>query len=124
MRTIKTMPVAEFQAAINAQGVEPLDYAVVCPQCGTVQSARDFIKAGAGDSLEAVQKHVGFDCVGRFTGAGSPRMEHDGRPCNWTLGGFFIAHTLEIVTDDGKHHPHFEPATHDQAIEHAKGGAA
>lgn len=121
---IKSMPLAEFQDAIKAQGVEMLDYAFVCPCCGTVQSARDLIKAGAGETFDDVQKYIGFSCVGRWTGAGSPRKNKDGKPCNWTLGGLFQLHTLEVVTEDGKRHPHFEPASPERAIEHAKGGAA
>jgi hypothetical protein len=119
---MKTMTVEQFHAACKAQGVSHhLDTALVCPMCKTVQSARDFIAAGAGADFESVEKYLGFSCVGRFTGAGSPRHKKpDGQPCNWTLGGLFRLHTLEVVTPDGKHHPSFELATPEQAQEHAK----
>lgn len=120
---MKTVTLEEFHAALKAQGAPSRDdLAVVCPMCGTVQSARDFIKAGAGSDFEQVEKYLGFSCIGRFTGAGSPRKSPDGNPCNWTLGGLFSLHKLEVITPDGEHHPRFEPATAEQAQQHA--GAA
>ncbi|MGH8083897.1 MAG: VVA0879 family protein [Lysobacter sp.] len=126
---MERMTLSEFHAAVKAQGVPPEDVAVVCPMCATVESARDLIAAGAGDDFDSVQKFLGFSCVGRFTGAGSPRNEPDGEPCNWTLGGLFLAHKFEVVTDDGKGHAHFELCTPEQAQAHAarikvEGGAA
>ena len=109
---MKTMTLEEFRAALKVQGMpDRTHYAFKCPACGTVQSAEDLIAAGAGSSFDEVEQYLGFSCVGRFTGAGSPRKEADGAPCNWTLGGLFKLHSLEVVTPDGKHHPHFAPAT-------------
>lgn len=121
---MKTMTITEFHGALIAQGVKREDLALICPMCQTLQSATDLIKAGAGADFDAVEKYLGFSCVGRFTGAGSPRKEPDGKPCNWTLGGLFHTHKLEVETPDGKKHPRFEPATPEQAQAHAKGGAA
>lgn len=110
----------EFQAELKAQGVTSHEhYAFVCPMCGTIQSAKDLIAAGAGENFEAVERLVGFSCVGRWTGAEGPRKAPDGKPCNWTLGGLLTLHTLEVVTPDGKTHPHFELATPEQAQAHA-----
>lgn len=117
---MKTMTLDEFLAALKAQGVKRDDLAFVCPCCNTVQSATDLINANAGVDFESVEKYLGFSCVGRFAGAASPRKVPDGKPCNWTLGGLFQLHTLEVVTDDGKRHPHFEPATADQAQVNAR----
>lgn len=118
---MKTMTLEEFHAAFKAQGVQSRnDIAVVCPMCATVQSARDFIEAAVGQDFEAVEKYLGFSCIGRFTGASSPRKTPDGSPCNWTLGGLFQLHKLEVITPDGEHHPRFEPATPEQAQEHQK----
>lgn len=109
---MKTMTLEDFRAALKAQGMpDRTHYAFKCPACGTVQSAEDLIGAGAGSSFDEVEQYLGFSCVGRFTGAVSPRKEADGNPCNWTLGGLFKLHSLEVVTPDGKHHPHFAPAT-------------
>ncbi len=113
---MKTMTVEEFRNAAKNQGVsDAKDIAVICPMCQTVQSFRDLIAAGAGEDMDAVEKYLGFSCVGRFSGAGSPRKEPDGQPCNWTLGGLFQTHKLEVITPDGEHFPTFELATPEQA---------
>lgn len=111
----------QFQKELLAQGVfRRDDMAFVCPMCGTVQSARDLVLAGAGKDFDDVERYLGFSCVGRWTGAGGPRRKPDGKPCNWTLGGFLPVHKLEVVTPDGVSHPRFEPATPEQAEAHAK----
>lgn len=115
-----TITLDQFHAELRAQGVPRDDLALICPCCGTAQSARDLIAAGAGATFEEVEKYLGFSCVGRWTGAGSPRKEPDGKPCNWTLGGLFQLHKLTVVTPDGEEHPRFEPATPEQAQELAK----
>lgn len=111
------MTIAEFHAALKAQEVPTReDLAFRCPVCGTVQSGRSLIAAGAGDSMADVEKFLGFSCVGRFNNAGPYRK--DGPPkfgCDWTLGGLFRLHALEVVDDEGKVHPHFEPATPEEA---------
>lgn len=115
---MKTLSIKEFRELIKAQNVDRLDMAVICPQCGTVQSSRLLIQAGAGKDFDDVRKFLGFSCVGRFTGKGSPTSEEGKKHgCNWTLGGLFQMHQLEVVTEDGIHHPHFEPATPEQAQE-------
>lgn len=115
---------AEFLDALKAHGVPRDDLAVICPMCRTVQSARDLIRAGAGADFDAVSGSLGYSCVGRWTNAGSPRKRADGQPCDWSLGGLFRMHELEVVTEDGKRHPHFEIATPEQAQAHAAAGAA
>jgi hypothetical protein len=116
-----TMTISEFRAALAAQGATRReDISVVCPMCKTVQSAADLIAAGAGPDYASVERYLGFSCVGRFIGAGSPRSAPDGKPCNWTLGGLFEVHELEVVTEDGKHHPHFEVASALQLAERAR----
>lgn len=117
---MRTITLVQFHAEMKAQGVKRIeDVAFVCPRCKTIQSATDLIAAGAGTSMDAVEKYLGFSCVGRFTGAKSPRKEPDGKPCNWTLGGFFSLHELEVVTEDGERNPSFELATPEQAQLHA-----
>ncbi|MDF0377660.1 hypothetical protein GOC95_05520 [Methylophilus sp. YYY-1] len=115
---MKTISLQEFRDTLKIQGVKPVDYAFVCPRCRTVQSAQDLIKAGAGENFEQVEKYLGFSCFGRFTNAGAPTKGQKG-PCNWTLGGLFQIHNLEIVDEDGKHHPIFEPASPELAQQHA-----
>jgi len=116
---MKTMTLEQFQDALRAQGVPHReDFAVVCPMCRTVQSGRDLVAAGAGATFEEVEKYLGFACLGRFTGAPSPRHTPDGQPCDWTLGGLFQLHELIVTTPDGKRYPIFEPATPEQAQAH------
>lgn len=113
------MTLDEFHAAIRLQDVPLHQVAFRCPMCGTVQCANDLLAAGAGASFEDVEKYIGFSCVGRFTGAGQHVAGTDpGRGCNWTLGGLFQIHKLEVVTDDGVHHPRFELASEAEAKAH------
>lgn len=122
---MKTMTLHEFHAALRAQSVKDrADLVFICPMCQTPQTANDLIKAGAGADFDAVAGKIGFSCIGRFTGAGSPRREPDGKPCNWTLGGLFQMHKLEVVTDDGNRCPHFEPATPEQVLSHHEAAVA
>jgi hypothetical protein len=109
---MKRMTVDEFHAAFKAQGaVSPLDIVLVCPACGTPQSARDFLLADQGKTFEEIERLLGWSCIGRFTGAPAPRAKPDGKPCNWTLGGLLKLHTLEVIDDDGVVHMRFEPAS-------------
>lgn len=120
---------AVFLERLAAQGVEnSADYAFRCPMCGTVQSGRSLVVAGA--MRDAVQNLIGFSCEGRLTGAGPWPSEKDKsakararrfkRGCDWTLGGFLKLHTLEVETADGKVHPHFEIASPEEAQALAK----
>lgn len=117
---MQTMTLAEYIAAAKAQGVPFEHIAMKCPMCGTLQSATDLIAAGAGATVDEVEKYLGYSCVGRFTGASSPRSTPDGKPCNWTLGGLFKLHRLEVVAPDGTVHPRFELASPAEAISHMR----
>lgn len=121
---MQTMTLDDFQAACMERFPSSLQTAVKCPMCGTIQTAQDFIDAGQGHSFDDVQGKLGYSCIGRYTGAGSPRKNPDGKPCNWTLGGLFRFHKLEVVTPDGKSHPHFELATKAEAEAHRATKAA
>jgi len=113
---MKTMTIQELRDSLKAQGVPRENYAFRCPMCGTVQSAADLITAGAGADFAAVEPYLGFSCIGRFTGAGGPSQEKaPGSGCNWTLGGLFQMHKLEVTDEEGKSHPLFEPATAEEA---------
>ncbi|CAJ48892.1 VVA0879 family protein [Bordetella avium] len=115
---MKRMTLDEFHTACKAQASSHELTTVKCPMCGTFQNALDFIAAGAGKDWGDVCGYVGFSCVGRFTGARSPRKDPDGEPCNWSLGGLFKTHELVVITPDGTEHPHFELATKDEAAAH------
>jgi len=115
---MQTMTLEEFRAACIAQSPSHDVLVVKCPMCGTLQTARELIAAGAGADFDAVERYLGWSCIGRFTGAPSPRTKPDGQPCNWTLGGMFRLHKLEVVTPDGEKHPRFELATREEADAH------
>jgi hypothetical protein len=113
----------EFRSRVRAQGVPREFWAFVCPICGTVQSAEDLCRTGAGDSFKDVTKFLGFSCVGRFKPQGKDAFtgKHiPGDGCNYTLGGLFTIHTLTVVDDDGKEHPYFAIATPEQAQAHMR----
>ena len=118
---MKAMTLDEFHGALKAQGVaDRVDFAFRCPMCQTVQSARDLITAGAGSDFDAVEKYLAFSCVGRWTDAGPARISKGpGKGCDWTLGGLFKLHNLEVVTPDGERHPRFEPVSAAEAQAHA-----
>lgn len=115
---IKALTLEEFHLACQAQAPSNDLIVFKCPTCGCLQCARELIAAGAGATFEDVWKYAGFSCIGRFQGAGSPRAERDGKPCNWTLGGLFQVHRFEVITPDGAHHPLFELATPEEARAH------
>ncbi|MBD9434200.1 hypothetical protein IB257_30045 [Achromobacter sp. ACM03] len=126
---MKRMSLEEFHAVCKAQASSSELTTVKCPMCGTLQNGLDFIAAGAGKNWGDVARYVGVDCVGRFTGAGSPRKEPDGQTCNWSLSGLFQTHRMVVVTPDGIEHPHFELASPEEAAahhdaQHGKGGVA
>ena len=97
---MKIMTLEEFMKAIKSQGVAIIDATFKCPACKTLQSANDLIKAGAGKNFDEVEKYIGFSCIGRFDKS---------KGCDWTLGGLFSIHELEVVTSDGEHHMRFMP---------------
>ena len=121
---MRRIPIEAFHAELKAQGMaDRADLAFVCPACGTVQSARDLIAAGAGLDFDDVERILTFSCVGRFAGNKQP-IRKGGGPCDWTLGGLLKIHTLEVVDADGKAHPSFETASPQQAQRHATEFAA
>lgn len=96
------MTLEEFHEAMKSQGVSIEQVTFQCPKCKTLQSANDLIAAGAGKNLNEVEKYLGFSCIGRFS---------KNKGCDWTLGGLFKIHELEVITEDGKRHPRFMPVS-------------
>lgn len=116
-----TITLDEFLTKLRSQNVPREHLAFVCPICGSIQSAFDLIKAGAGKDYEEVEKYLAFSCVGRFTHklpASKPYGTRYG--CDWTLGGLFQFHDLEVITPDGKAHPRFRPVSATIAQAHMK----
>lgn len=119
--TIERIDVSEFHRRLKSQGVPNHNHsALVCPICKTVQSMASLVMAGATDSQ--AERQIGFSCEGRFTGAGpwpsKPTAKRKAvRGCDWSLGGLFRLHQLEVITEDGEAHPRFVIATPEQARE-------
>lgn len=108
---MRKITLEQFKAEMKATGAKRVeDVRFLCPMCRTPQSATDLIAAGAGATMDDVEKYVAFSCIGRWTGAKPPRERPDGNPCDWTLGGLFSLHELEVITPDGNSHPRFELA--------------
>jgi len=100
---MKTLTLDEFKQEIKSQGKKRIeDVTFRCPKCKIIQSAQDLIDAGAGKDFDEVNRYLAFSCVGRWTKE---------KGCDWTLGGLFRIHELEVIDPDGAHHPRFEPAT-------------
>jgi len=87
-----------IKEAIELYGNDPKQWKFICPVCKTVQTIQDFIDAGVGK--ETISKTIAFSCIGRFTKT---------KGCDWTLGGLFRLHTLEVkFEDEEKGRPTFE----------------
>lgn len=115
---MKTLTHEQYLALLYSQNVERQDYAVICPMCGTVQSARLLIQAGVAPDFDGVLRYLGFSCVGRFTGKGSPSVEEGkNHGCDWTPGGLLHCHVMVLEDPTGVKRPVFEPATPEQARE-------
>jgi len=97
----ETMTRDEFLTIATGNGAVPIEKALFeCPMCKTKQSATDLIDAGAGDSLESVQGYLAFSCIGRWDSA---------KGCDWTLGGLFQLHEVEVEFEPGQMRPCFRP---------------
>lgn len=97
---MRTITLEQFKKELKDQGKQKIeDVLFVCPRCKTPQCGQDFIDAGVGDNIDQVERYLAFSCIGRFS---------DKKGCDWTLGGLFQIHELEVETPDGKKHPRFE----------------
>jgi hypothetical protein len=122
MSSVRKITAEELHAEMKAQGVEDRqDIAFKCVMCATVQSMRSMLDAGVDPAR--VENVIGFSCEGRWRNAGPAKRgepERDVRGCDWTLGGLFTLHRLEVTTPDGKTHPSFELASPAEAQALAK----
>jgi len=72
-------------------GESMTEWQFVCPACKTVQTIQDLIDAGVKN--EDLDGYMAFSCIGRFT--------KGEKGCDWTLGGLFQLHTIEVLLEDG-----------------------
>lgn len=79
-------------------GPDPREWKFRCVRCGNVQSHAS-VKA-RNPQIGDTSNWIFFSCEGRHT---------SGVGCDWTLGGLFTIHKLEVLDDrDGKPIPCFE----------------
>jgi hypothetical protein len=107
---MRKLTVAEWRAEGERRfGPDERNWKFVCPMCGTVQGAEDFYTEGFARGAGQVNKVLGFACIGRWRMAGPHQKGNPpGRGCDWTLGGLFHIHTLEVIDDEGKPHMLFD----------------
>lgn len=96
----KRITLEQWIALLKQQNKPTVELLFRCPKCGTVQCGNDLIAAGAGANLEEIESYLAYSCVGRWDQT---------KGCDWTLGGLFQIHTLEVMLPDGTVHPRFEP---------------
>jgi hypothetical protein len=108
------MTVAEYNRVLAEQwGEDPMQWRVVCPSCGTVQSLQDLFDAAKPETPEAknnLAKMIGSSCIGRVTGATGAFNAKKFKPCNYASYGLFCINTLLVTHPDGTQQPAFEPA--------------
>lgn len=122
---MKQITIPELHALFRAQGVSAREHiAFKCPICETPQSIASLKRAGCPDDKQ--ERQIGFSCEGRWSNAGpwphkekkkqaARRADTEKRGCDWTLGGLFRLHKLEVIGDDGKPQPSFEVASPEEA---------
>jgi hypothetical protein len=115
--------IEQLHQRLKTQGVAREHLAFKCVTCHTIQSIASLIKAGC--PADKAETQIGFSCEGRWSNAG-PWPSHAGkaaerskrtekRGCDWTLGGLFRVHKLEVIDADGKQQPIFEIADPEEA---------
>lgn len=81
-------------------GKNKMKWKFVCPACGHIAFAEDWIKAGAPENT------IAFSCVGRFM-KGTVRDAFDDKgkkgPCNYAGRGLFRLNPVTIVDGENKH---------------------
>lgn len=96
----RTIPLSEFLAEASSRfGNDPNEWRFECVRCGGTQSAKEFMDLGL--SEEDASKTAHYSCIGRIDSS---------RGCDWSLGGLFSIHTLEVERPDGDVVPCFELA--------------
>lgn len=97
-------------------GPDKRDWKFICPNCGHIQSGRDFMELNRLkiSDVEA-STVVFFSCIGRFdTRIPEEKIgtiydnEPKKQPCNYTNGGLFCLAKLIVINPDGKETSVFE----------------
>lgn len=97
-------------------GPDKRNWKFICPNCGHIQSAWDFIELNKkGISNIKADEVVAFSCIGRF----DTRIPEDKigtifdnepkrQPCNYTNGGLFCFAPRMVIDEEGRKHAVFD----------------
>lgn len=88
---MEQLTLSQFREKLKEHWPDMMSVEFICPSCKTVQTGNDLVAAGAGNNFEEIQGYIGFSCIGRFDKE---------KGCDWTLGGLFQIHELEIIADE------------------------
>ena len=110
---IKTLDFKEwFDIGTKLYGPKIIKWKFICPMCNKIQTAEDLFDAGI--KRGKLELYIGFSCIGRFNGKGTPylsgkKIKKFPHGCDWTLGGLFRGMGREvIIVKDGKDHRRFD----------------
>ncbi len=84
---------AYYAEGVRRFGQDPLNWKYICPVCGHIASAQNYLNAGA--PLTA----IAFSCIGRWTNASQSIFDKNSNktgPCNYSGGGLFDFNPVEI----------------------------
>lgn len=91
-----TISAADWKAkAADLFGDDPKQWRFKCPMCGETQTWQDFID----NDIKEPETVFYYSCIGRWV---------EGRGCDWTLGGLFRIHKVEVIDDKGNSVPVME----------------
>jgi hypothetical protein len=89
---IKTLTIEAWKAlGTKLYGPDFKKWRFKCVKCGNVQTFENFVALGMSQE-EAVNVFF-FSCIGRW-------KKDTG--CDWTLGGLFSIHKLEVINEHGR----------------------
>lgn len=94
-----------FDLAKKMWGEDNKEWRFECPHCKTSQSWNDF-SIHTELKKEDIESYLGFSCIGRFT---------DKFGCDWTLGGLFQIHEVEIEFE-GERYRRFKIAENKEVL--------
>lgn len=95
---METMTLEQWKAkATELFGPDKKQWRFQCVRCKGTQTFQDFLDAGM--EPDEANKVVFYSCIGRWV---------KGRGCDWTLGGLFQIHELEVTNDTGESIPVFK----------------
>jgi len=82
----------EFQSeAVRRFGLDPMQWAFVCPACGHVATVQEWKDAGASEG------EVAFSCIGRHIEGSRKAFGGNGPgPCDYAGGGLFRLNPMDV----------------------------